>query len=163
MSLEIERRFLIKDKSWKRFVTKKTYIEQGYLATDNKDWIIRIRSENNKFKLALKKNIHNFTNYEFEYVIPYKEGMTIIKSIENKIEKERFYLKVNNAEWIVDCFKGRNYPLQIAEIELAEETQDIDLPLFVSKEITGLSFFSNAKLSKSPFTTWSPDKLKQYL
>ena len=32
MALEIERRFLIKNDKWKKFITKKTYIEQGYLS-----------------------------------------------------------------------------------------------------------------------------------
>ena len=43
MSLEIERRFLIKNDQWKEFITHKTFIEQGYLSYDLEDWIIRIR------------------------------------------------------------------------------------------------------------------------
>ena len=59
MSLEIERRFLIKNDQWKKFITHKTFIEQGYLSYDLKDWIIRIRFNGKNFKLALKKHIKN--------------------------------------------------------------------------------------------------------
>ena len=39
MSLEIERRFLIKNDQWKEFITHKAFIEQGYLSYDLEDWI----------------------------------------------------------------------------------------------------------------------------
>ena len=67
MTLEIERRFLIKNDQWKEFITHKTFIEQGYLSYDLEDWIIRIRFNGKNFKIALKKHIKNFTNYEYEY------------------------------------------------------------------------------------------------
>ena len=43
MALEIERRFLIKNDNWKKFIIKKNFIEQGYLSKGLDDWIIRIR------------------------------------------------------------------------------------------------------------------------
>ena len=43
MAIEIERRFLIKNDNWKEFITKKIYIEQGYLPNSLDNWIIRIR------------------------------------------------------------------------------------------------------------------------
>ena len=67
MALEIERRFLIKNDEWKKYITHKTTIEQGYLSYDLEDWIIRIRFDGNSFKIALKKHIKDFTNYEYEF------------------------------------------------------------------------------------------------
>jgi len=43
MALEIERRFLVKNDNWKEFITKKIYIEQGYLSKSIDGWIIRVR------------------------------------------------------------------------------------------------------------------------
>ena len=43
MALEIERRFLVKNDNWKKYITRKTVIEQGYLSYKLEDWIIRIR------------------------------------------------------------------------------------------------------------------------
>ena len=65
MALEIERRFLIKNDYWKKFITKKIYIEQGYLTKSLDGWIIRIRFIGKKSKIALKKHIKDFTNFEF--------------------------------------------------------------------------------------------------
>ena len=154
MALEIERRFLIKNDNWKEFITNKIYIEQGYLSKSLDDWIIRIRSTGKDFKIALKKHIESFTNFEFEYSIPRKDGETIMSNLSNTIKKERFFLKVEKKSWIIDCFKENNYPLEIAEIELSNEEEDLSLPSFISKEITGLKHYSNFSLSNKPFSKW---------
>ena len=154
MALEIERRFLLKNDDWRGFIIKKNFIEQGYLSKSLDDWIIRIRFTGKDFKIALKKHIKSFTNYEFEYTIPRKEGETIMSNITNIIKKERFFLEVDKRSWIVDCFKENNYPLEIAEIELANEKEDLSLPSFISKEITGLKYFSNFNLANKPFSLW---------
>ena len=154
MSLEIERRFLIKNDQWKEFITNKTFIEQGYLSYDLEDWIIRIRFNGKKYKIALKKHIKNFTNYEYEYSIPNSEGEKIMATLTNTIKKERFFLKVNQKDWIIDCFKETNFPLKIAEIELTEEKEKVILPSFLAKEITGLTIYTNLNLTKHPFAKW---------
>ena len=154
MALEIERRFLLKNDNWKEFITKKIYIEQGYLSKSLDDWIIRIRFTGKDFKIALKKHIESFTNFEFEYSIPQKDGETIMSNLSNTIKKERFFLEVEKNSWIIDCFKENNYPLQIAEIELSSEDEDLNLPSFISKEITGLTDYSNFSLTNKPFSEW---------
>mgnify|MGYP001415885233 FL=1 len=155
MALEIERRFLIKNDNWKEFITKKIFIEQGYLSKSLDDWIIRIRFTGKDFKIALKKHIESFTNYEFEYSIPQKDGETIMSNLSNIIKKERFFLEVEKKSWIIDCFKENNYPLEIAEIELSKEEEDLSLPSFISKEITGLTKYSNFNLADKPFSEWN--------
>ena len=154
MALEIERRFLIKNDQWKEFIYRKTYIEQGYLSYDLEDWIIRIRFNGKKFKIALKKHIKNFTNYEYEYLIPNSEGEKIMSTLNNTIKKERFFLKIDRKDWIIDCFKDKNFPLEIAEIELTEEKEQVILPSFLAKEITGLKIYTNLNLTKNPFSKW---------
>ena len=153
MALEIERRFLIKNDNWKKFITEKIFIEQGYLSKSLDNWIIRIRFTGKDFKIAFKKHIKSFTNFEFEYSIPQKDGETIMSNLSNTIKKERFFLEVEKKSWIIDCFKENNYPLEIAEIELSNEEDDLILPSFISKEITGLTDYSNFSLAKKPFST----------
>ena len=162
MSLEIERRFLLKNDNWKEFITKKIYIEQAYLSKNLDDWIIRIRSTGKDFKIALKKHITNFTNFEFEYSIPRKDGETIMSNLSNTIKKERFFLEYEKKSWIIDCFKENNYPLEIAEIELSNEKEDLILPSFISKEITGLTHYSNFSLANNPFSEWEEDYLTTF-
>ena len=154
MALEIERRFLIKNDNWKNFITNRIFIEQGYLSKNLDDWIIRVRFTGEDFKIALKKHIANFTNFEFEYSIPQKDGETIMSNLSNTIKKERFFVEVEKKSWIIDCFKENNYPLEIAEIELSKEEEDLKLPSFVSEEITGLVHYSNFSLTKKPFSEW---------
>ena len=154
MALEIERRFLTKNDNWKKFITKKIFIEQGYLSKSLDDWIIRIRFTGKDYKMAIKKHIASFTNFEFEYSIPRQDGATIMSNLSNTIKKERYFLEVDKKSWIIDCFKENNYPLEIAEIELSNEEEEFSLPSFISKEITGLNHFSNFNLANKPFSEW---------
>tara|TARA_Y100000589_G_C27050783_1_gene587199 strand:+ start:174 stop:671 length:498 start_codon:yes stop_codon:yes gene_type:complete len=163
MTLEIERRFLLKNDEWKKFVIGKTFIVQGYFKTDSKDWIIRIRSENKKFKITLKKHIKNFTSHEFEYEIPSKEGEIILSSLSDKVVKERFYLVFDQKNWVIDIFKEKNFPLKIAEIELNNEGEQISVPNFLSTEITGLKNFSNSQLAKLPISKWNKQDISKFL
>ena len=154
MTLEIERRFLVKNDNWKKFITKKIFIEQAYLSKSLDDWIIRIRFTGKDYKIALKKHIENFTNFEFEYSIPRKDGEIIMSNLSNKITKERFFIEVENKFWIIDCFKENNYPLEIAEIELSNEKENFNLPSFIAQEITGFKHYSNFSLANKPFSQW---------
>ena len=154
MALEIERRFLIKNDNWREFITEKIFIEQGYLSKSLDNWIIRIRFTGKDFKIAFKKHIKSFTNFEFEYSIPQKDGETIMSNLSNTIKKERFFLEVEKKSWIIDCFKENNYPLEIAEIELSNEEEYLNLPSFISEEITGLKHYSNFSLTNKPYSKW---------
>ena len=154
MALEIERRFLIKNDNWKEFITKKIYIEQGYLSKSLDGWIIRIRCTSKNSKITLKKHIKGFTNFEFEYSIPRSDAEIIMSNLSNTIKKDRFFLEIEKKFWIIDCFKENNYPLVIAEIELSKEEEDLSLPTFISKEITGFTDYSNFSLAKKPFSEW---------
>ena len=162
MALEIERRFLLKNDTWKQFISKKIYIEQGYLSNSLDDWIIRIRFTDKDHKVAFKKHIKGFTNFEFEYSIPRSDAKTIMSNLSSTIKKERFFLEIEKKTWIIDCFKENNYPLEIAEIELSNEEEDLFLPSFISKEITGLTHYSNFSLAENPFSEWKEDYLKTF-
>jgi len=89
MALEIERRFLLKNDNWKEFINKKISIEQGYLSKTLDGWIIRIRLTSKNSKIALKKHIKGFTNFEFEYSIPRRDAETIMSNLSNTIKKDR--------------------------------------------------------------------------
>ena len=154
MALEIERRFLIKNDSWKEFINKKIYIEQGYLSKSLDGWIIRVRLTSKNSKIALKKHIKDFPNFEFEYSIPRSDAETIMSNLSNTIKKDRYFLEIEKKSWIIDCFKENNYPLEIAEIELSNEEKALSLPSFISKEITALTHYSNFNLANNPFSEW---------
>ena len=162
MNLEIERRFLIKNNKWRKYIINQVLIVQGYLSSNNDGWIVRLRSENKQFKLTLKKHIIQSTSLEFDYEINSNDGNQILSNIKDKIEKERFYLKINEKNWIVDIFQDRNEPLEIAEIELKSEQETIIIPDFISEEITGINMFSNYQLSINPFSSWSDQDINKF-
>jgi len=160
MALEIERRFLIKNDTWKEFINKKIYIEQGYFSKSIDGWIIRVRLIGKNSKITLKKHIKGFTNFEFEYSIPRSDAETIMSNLSNTIKKDRYLLEIEKKSWIIDCFKENNYPLEIAEIEVSNEEEDLILPSFISKEITALAHYSNISIANSPFSVWKEEYLK---
>ncbi len=109
MPLEIERRFLIKNDNWRQFITKQILIEQGYLSNHLDDWIIRIRFNGDNFKIALKKHIRSFTNFEFEYLIPNSDGEKILSNLTRTIKKERFLLDIEKKKLDYRLFSSRKF------------------------------------------------------
>ena len=75
-----------------------------------------------------------------------------MSNLSNKIKKDRYFLEIEKKSWIIDCFKEKNYPLEIAEIELSNEEEDLFFPSFISKEITELTHYSNFSLANNPFS-----------
>ena len=69
----------------------------------------------------------------------------------------------HNQEWVVDCFKGENFPLVIAEIELIALNQEIEIPPWCHSEISHCKELSNAALAKLPISSWPLEKRRAIL
>ena len=162
MGIEIERRFLVKSEDWKSKVILTQDISQAYLNSSVDEWATRIRIiNNNEAYITLKSSLNGLVNNEFEYSIPVKDAIELIKLSKYKIIKTRYQLKINNKTWVVDLFDGSNFSLKIAEIELMSESEEIQVPSWCDKEITGLKLLSNASLAKIPISELSlKDRLK---
>jgi len=162
MGIEIERRFLVKNEEWKSKVIQTQDISQAYLNSSVDEWATRIRIiNNNAAYITLKFSLNGLVNNEFEYSIPIKDAIELIKLSKYKIIKTRYQLKINNKTWVVDLFDGSNFSLKIAEIELKSESEEIQVPSWCGKEITGLKLLSNASLAKIPISELSlKDRLK---
>ncbi|KGG13218.1 MULTISPECIES: CYTH domain-containing protein [Prochlorococcus] len=155
MPIEIERRFLVQGEDWKELTTQSEDIRQGYLATNFSEWITRIRIINNKNAiLTLKNSLPGIETLEFEYSVPIDDAETMWKHLKHKVAKQRYYLDLQPGIWVVDCFKEKNAPLIIAEVELETTTSKICPPPWCRKELTGLRRYSNAALAKTPFANW---------
>ena len=57
------------------------------------------------------------------------------------LEKERFFVEDGGATWHVDVYSGILQGVVIAEIELKQECQELILPHWIGKEVTGDSFY----------------------
>tara|TARA_Y100001968_G_scaffold80829_1_gene71948 strand:+ start:600 stop:1094 length:495 start_codon:yes stop_codon:yes gene_type:complete len=156
MGIEIERRFLVENEDWKSQVIFSEVFSQAYLNSSMDDWTTRVRMiDKKKSYITLKSSLNGLINYEFEYSIPTKDAIELIKLSKYKITKTRFQLKINKKNWIVDVFDGSNFSLKIAEIELNNESEEIQVPSWCGQEITGIKSLSNASLAKTPISQFS--------
>jgi len=162
MGIEIERRFLVENEDWKNQTLLSEDFSQAYLNSSVDEWATRVRIiDNKKSYITLKSSLNGLKNYEFEYLIPTKDATDLIKLSKYKITKTRYQLKINNKNWVVDIFNGANSPLKIAEIELNNESEEIEVPSWCSQEITGIKSLSNASLAKTPISEFSvKDRMK---
>ena len=162
MGIEIERRFLVKNEDWKSQVILSEDFRQAYLNSSIDEWTIRVRIiDRNQSYITLKSYLNHLINHEFEYSIPIQDAIELFNLSKHKITKTRYQLKIDRKDWVVDSFKGLNSSLTIAEIELNSESEQIQIPAWCEKEITGIKSLSNASLAKKPISELSiSDRIK---
>lgn len=155
MAAEIERKFLVNKTKWADVELKEQYnIEQGYLL-NTPDKTVRIRVKNDKGFITIKGKTEGISRPEFEYEIPLKDATELLKNFcESTIKKIRHTVLHQGDLWEVDEFFEENKGLLMAELELKDKDQQIDLPGWIEKEVSGDERFYNAYLSKHPFTSW---------
>ena len=156
MSIEIERKFLVKNLNFKKESYKKSFFKQGYLNSDKKK-AVRIRITDKKAFITIKgeSNSTGTTRFEWEKEIPKSEGEELILLCETPIiEKHRYFIKNKHLTFEVDEFYGDNEGLILAEIELNNEKESFEKPEWLGEEVTGINKYYNSSLSKKPFKNW---------
>ncbi len=156
MAKEIERKFLVNDAVFSVLEkAENQYCQQAYLCSDDEK-VIRVRLLRDKAFLTIKSKVIGITRNEFEYEIPFNEAQQMIELFgEQTIAKKRYYIPYGQHTWEVDVFMGENEGLIIAEVELSDEQETVELPEWVDKEVTGDKKYYNANLQQYPFTEWS--------
>jgi CYTH domain-containing protein len=154
MKNEIERKFLVKDETYKT-LARGVLIHQGFLNT-TKQRVVRIRITGNEAFLTIKGINEGFVRKEFEYSIPYEDAKILLNEIceQPTLLKIRYRIPFNGLTWEVDEFLGENKGLVIAEVELQNENQELNFPYWVGKEVTNNPNYYNANLIKNPFSNW---------
>lgn len=154
MGIEIERKFLVKSDEWKS-LGNRIFYQQGYLLSD-KYRTIRIRTIEEKGFITIKSSVKGISRNEFEYEIPVEEAKLILETLCEKpfIKKYRTKIQLNELVWEIDEFLDDNDGLIIAEVELANENQKIDIPNWIGEEVTGDMKYFNSMLTKNPFNKW---------
>jgi adenylate cyclase len=154
MSLEIERKFLVKDNTYRKLGTS-LHIHQGFLCTD-KERVVRVRIHGKKALLTIKGITKGIARPEFEYLIPLEDAQFMLENLCMKptIEKYRYDVNIEGFIWEVDEFHGENEGLVIAEIELKSADQPFPKPEWVGEEVTGDARYYNANLVTKPFKNW---------
>ena len=147
MGKEIERKFLVKDDSYKTMAESHRHISQGYLSTDP-DRTVRVRTDGNEAWLTVKSRNQGAARGEWEYSIPFDDAMQLMKLCGGHIiVKTRYYVRCGRHVWEVDAFEENHRGLVVAEIELADENETFDKPPFIGAEVTGQVRYYNSVLA----------------
>ncbi len=155
--LEIERKFLVVDDSYKQLSYGSFHIVQGYICSE-RGRTVRVRIRDERAYLTIKGPSENggLSRYEFEREIPLEDGRQMMQLCEpGIIDKTRWLVKSGNHTFEVDEFHGANEGLVVAEVELAYEDEPFKKPHFIGKEVTGDRRYYNSQLAKA---TKSPNE-----
>jgi len=155
MTVEIERLFLLADDSGREAAGEPLVLQQGYLSVE-KERTIRVRIIGSQAWLTLKGYISDMTRSEFEYEIPLAHAQAMMADMcPFKMEKYRYRVEFEGFVYEIDEYFGDNAPLIVAEIELPSEDTEFPKPSWLGKEITSDGKFTNAYLSKHPYSSWT--------
>ncbi|MCX7551229.1 CYTH domain-containing protein [Xanthomarina sp. F2636L] len=155
--IEIERKFLVKNNTYKKEAFKEIHIKQGFLSSD-KNKIVRIRITDNQGFITVKGPPSNngISRFEWEKEISKTDAEALFNLCEEgRIEKTRYLINKGNHTFEVDEFYGANEGLIVAEIELNHVTELFIKPAWLDKEVTGDTKYYNSQLSKSPYKSWT--------
>lgn len=157
MAQEIERKFLVKDNSFKLEAYAKSHIVQGYICSA-RGRTVRVRIRDGKGYLTIKgaSNESGTSRYEWEKEINMHEAEELMKLCEpGVINKTRYLVKSGKHTFEVDEFYGENEGLVVAEVELNDENESFEVPHFIDREVTGDVRYYNSFLMKNPYSHWS--------
>ena len=128
MALEIERKFLVLDDSYKHEAFSKSHIRQGYICSERGRTVrIRIRDERAYVTIKGPSLDGGLARSEFEYEIPLDDGQQLMLLCEpGQIDKIRWLVKSGEHTFEVDEFFGDNEGLVMAEVELKNNASQIN-------------------------------------
>ena len=149
--IEIERKFLVSnlDECLQHHTNSKSIV-QGYLSFDPAR-TVRIRKTDTGAFLTIKgkSNATGDTRLEWEKEIPENEATLLLDlCLGETIRKTRYLVPHHSHLFEVDVFSGKLQGLVIAEVELFSADEQLDLPTWIGKEVTGDSRYYNSDLAK---------------
>ncbi|MBC8128379.1 MAG: CYTH domain-containing protein [Gloeobacteraceae cyanobacterium ES-bin-144] len=154
MPVEIERKFLVANDSWRDESIKGARIAQGYLSRDS-ERTVRIRLTENDAWVTIKGMTNGIARAEFEYSIPTEDAAELLlMCLPSIIDKTRYRINFSGHVWEVDVFHGENDGLVIAEVELEDESVCPELPPWLGEEVSADHRYFNASLATHPFSAF---------
>lgn len=145
--MEIERKFLIDEKSFDYSSYPHTDLVQGYLTRNP---VVRVRKDGDDYYLTYKgsgmmaREEYNLplTKEAFEELLPKSTGVII--------EKTRYRIPLDPYTIELDVFHGELAPLVMAEVEFStvDEATAFVPPAWFIKDVTEDPHYHNSNLSK---------------
>ena len=136
MAQEIERKFLVKDDSYRKMADSSSRIRQGYICS-MRGRTVRVRIRDAKGYLTIKgpSNASGTSRYEWEHELPLDEAEELMRLCEpGMIDKTRYLVKVGNHTY-----------------------EAFERPDFLGEEVTGQVKYYNSFLMKVPYNRWKND------
>jgi adenylate cyclase len=155
MAIEIERKFLVRNDSWRAQADAGTRYRQGYFAAPQRA-SIRVRIEGEHANINIKSAELGVRRQEFEYAIPLHEAEQMLEQLceQPQVEKTRYHVQHAGHTWEIDVFEGDNAGLVVAEIELEAEDADFARPDWLGEEVSDDPRYYNVSLVTHPYKDW---------
>jgi adenylate cyclase len=154
MGTEIERKFLVRDESWRAAAAGSLRLCQGYVAIDGQT-TVRVRTDGEAAWLTVKGPQAGLARAEFEYRIPREDAEALFGLCGGRfVEKIRHHVTVGRHVWEVDEYSGANAGLVVAEVELGRPDEAFVKPDWLGDEVSDDLRYLNASLSLRPYGSW---------
>ena len=156
MSIEIERKFLVINDSYKALAFQSDRIAQGYLCREGGNSTrVRVRGDKGYITIKGPSLDGGLSRFEWEKEISVAEAQELLKLCHDAtIDKIRHLVKWGNHIFEVDEFFGDNEGLVVAEIELSDTNEQFEKPDFIGQEVSGDKRYYNSRLTRFPYKNW---------
>lgn len=154
--IEIERKFLVTSKEFKKDAFKNTRIIQGFLNTNPERTVrVRLKGDIGFITVKGKSTTDGLSRFEWEKEISISDAESLLALCEKGvIDKIRYEVNLGQHVFEVDVFYGENNGLIVAEVELNHEDDTFEKPSWLGEEVTGDIRYYNSELSKNAFKNW---------
>ena len=154
--LEIERKFIVINNSYKTMAFQSDRIAQGYICREGGNSArVRVRGDKGYVTIKGPSLDGGLSRFEWEKEIPVNEALDLLKLCHDGIiDKVRHLVKCGKHIFEVDEFFGDNEGLVIAEVELDNTDEAFDKPGFLGTEVTGDKRYYNSRLTRYPYKNW---------
>ncbi len=159
MFVEIERKFLVADGSWRSQAVRHEHLRDG-LISHSPERKVRVRIRDGSATLTIKAKKQGIRDVEFEYPIPLSDAQELLASHCGGLvlDKTRYYVPHAGFEWHVDVYEGALDGVVLAEVELADEHGEPPLPRWVGAEVTGRPEYKKINLQRMRQTALAGDR-----
>lgn len=160
MKKEIELKFIVDPKKFMDVVrdcSARMHITQGYLFGNSHIRVRNVLAEGGRNSLlTIKSDRTGIERDEFEYAIPYKEGVVLLENFATAVISKTRYLIINDKNnWEVDDFHGKNHGLILAELEIPQEDYNVSIPHWIlGRMAVSDNKYDNYNLAMNPFSEW---------
>ena len=99
---------------------------------------------------------------EYEWEVPYRVALFIMIGHGEVVKIRYEYRHTDGKVWELDEYQNLNLGIVLADIELSEMDEKVELPPWIGTETTKLKKITNNSFTNHPFANWSQEEKKWY-